>query len=45
LCCARDRFSENTLPLDRIVIPTGAPKERSGGTCGFPLFKSRYQIC
>jgi hypothetical protein len=23
-------------PGERIVIPTGAPKERSGGTCGFP---------
>ena len=22
-------------PCNRIVIPIGAPKERSGGTCGF----------
>jgi hypothetical protein len=24
-----------TYPYNRIVIPTGAPKERRGGTCGF----------
>src|ERR1700753_243513 len=27
--------SEVPNGLPRIVIPTGAPKERSGGTCGF----------
>src|ERR1700753_4084660 len=31
---ARKSFSGATLSPRRIVIPTGAPQERSGGTCG-----------
>src|ERR1700761_1059844 len=35
LLCAQQLRRESLGPCQRIVIPTGAPKERSGGTCGF----------
>jgi hypothetical protein len=42
---AKQTPSAETVDPKKIVVPTGAPKERSGGTCGSHTLPTRAHQC